>query len=468
MALTRFAAQQLYAPDRLLRALEGVYRVPIPDRGPVPLIRTAGTLAEVEATPLASWADETGLYVTAVRLRNRTHARGRPRSAHGAPWRVARRDLPPRAALPGGPRGGHDRRLSRLGPAIRGRTGCLCKTALMETRANPIPFILAGVLVLMAVLVGFKGCAGEDPSTTQGSMQRIPEAPPADADTPADTIRTLRAGVADMTNKFTAMSEENRRLLDQNEKLERKLTELQGQVEGREARELRADSALQGLSRRIEELSGGLRSLRDRGPSPPIRTAGLTGNPEALVWIEPVGLPMGLAAAQAGPKPDAAKKEEKQKPPPRPAYTIAENMALAGSTAFTALVGRIPIRGTVQDPFPFYVLVGAENLAANGLELPEVAGVIFRGTALGDWNLSCVRGRLLSATFVFRNGTIRTVRGNEQEPLGELADEFGCRVCRGSASPMRPPICPSASWSRRSVPPAMPPRAPRRPTRSPA
>lgn len=69
-----------------------------------------------------------------------------------------------------------------------------------------------------------------------------------------------------------------------------------------------------------------------------------------------------------------------------------------GSTAFTALVGRIPIRGTVQDPFPFYVLIGADNLAANGLELPEIAGVI---TALGDWNLSCVRGRLLSATFIF-------------------------------------------------------------------
>ena len=77
------------------------------------------------------------------------------------------------------------------------------------------------------------------------------------------------------------------------------------------------------------------------------------------------------------------------------------------------------------------MLVGAENLAANGLALPEVAGVIFRGTALGDWNLSCVRGRLLSATFVFRNGTIRTVRGNEQEPLGELADEFGVPCVSG-------------------------------------
>ncbi len=73
VALTRFAAQQLYAPERLLRALEGVYRVPLPDRGTVALIRTGAVLGEVEATPLASWADETGLYLTAVRLRNRSH-----------------------------------------------------------------------------------------------------------------------------------------------------------------------------------------------------------------------------------------------------------------------------------------------------------------------------------------------------------------------------------------------------------
>ncbi|MGH7416830.1 MAG: TIGR03749 family integrating conjugative element protein, partial [Candidatus Rokuibacteriota bacterium] len=73
VALTRFAAQQLYAPERLLRALDGMYRVPVPDRGLVALIRTGAVLGEVDATPLASWADETGLYVTAVRLRNRTH-----------------------------------------------------------------------------------------------------------------------------------------------------------------------------------------------------------------------------------------------------------------------------------------------------------------------------------------------------------------------------------------------------------
>jgi len=299
----------------------------------------------------------------------------------------------------------------------------------METRANPVPFILAGALVLMAVLVGLRSCTEAERESAQSAMKTVPEAPPADADTPADTIRTLRAGVGDMTNKFAAMSEENRRLLEQNKILEREVRELRTQDSVRAAADTRAQSALQGLSQRIEALSGGLRSLQAKPPS--LRGVGLTANPEALVWIEPVGLPAALAGPNAAKPGELRPAQEKQTPPLKPIYTIAENMALAGSTAFTALVGRIPIRGHIQDPFPFYVLVGPDNLAANGLELPDVAGVIFRGTALGDWNLSCVRGRLVSATFVFHNGTIRTVRGTEQEPLGELADAFGVPCVSG-------------------------------------
>jgi len=50
----------------------------------------------------------------------------------------------------------------------------------MEHRANPISFVLAGVLVLMAVLVGIRGCTGREPTTTEASMEKVPEAPPAD------------------------------------------------------------------------------------------------------------------------------------------------------------------------------------------------------------------------------------------------------------------------------------------------
>jgi integrating conjugative element protein (TIGR03749 family) len=80
VALTRFAAQQLYAPTRLLRELPDVHRIPVPDQAPVALMTgigvDPGTMrpvgADVEALPLMAWAGEAGLYVTAVRLRNRS------------------------------------------------------------------------------------------------------------------------------------------------------------------------------------------------------------------------------------------------------------------------------------------------------------------------------------------------------------------------------------------------------------
>ena len=64
--LTRFAAQQLYAPSRLVKYRPGIVRVPVA-RDAVDLVQ-GGT---VEATPLVAWRAN-GLYVTAVKLTNRT------------------------------------------------------------------------------------------------------------------------------------------------------------------------------------------------------------------------------------------------------------------------------------------------------------------------------------------------------------------------------------------------------------
>ena len=112
-----------------------------------------------------------------------------------------------------------------------------------------------------------------------------------------------------------------------------------------------------------------------------------------------------------------------------------------GSVAMTALIGRVPIDGTVNDPFPFKVLIGADNLTANGIELPEVAGAIVSGTASGDWTLSCVRGAIRSMTFVFHDGTIRTVSsassgspngGSTSQGLGWISDPHGIPCVSGA------------------------------------
>lgn len=69
VSLTRYAAQQMYAPKRLLRDPPGVHRAPLRVTRAVALVRGGA----IEATPLATWRGGE-LYVTAVKLRNVTNA----------------------------------------------------------------------------------------------------------------------------------------------------------------------------------------------------------------------------------------------------------------------------------------------------------------------------------------------------------------------------------------------------------
>ncbi len=67
-ALTRYAAQQLYAPTRLIPRQPGVVAVPV---NPEPVDLVVG--GKIEAVPVAAW--KAGLrYVTAVKLINRTQS----------------------------------------------------------------------------------------------------------------------------------------------------------------------------------------------------------------------------------------------------------------------------------------------------------------------------------------------------------------------------------------------------------
>ena len=65
--LTRFAAQQLYAPSRLVKDNATIIRVPV-SRDSINLLHGGA----VEAIPLVAWRAD-GLYITAVKLTNRTH-----------------------------------------------------------------------------------------------------------------------------------------------------------------------------------------------------------------------------------------------------------------------------------------------------------------------------------------------------------------------------------------------------------
>ena len=116
----------------------------------------------------------------------------------------------------------------------------------------------------------------------------------------------------------------------------------------------------------------------------------------------------------------------------KPVYTVPSNSTLMGSIAMTALIGRVPIDGTVNDPYPFKVLIGPDNLTANGIDIPDVAGAVVSGTASGDWTLSCVRGQIPLGPFVQRRHHPHHAGGRQPQPerrqrVGQAGEQHHAR-----------------------------------------
>lgn len=340
--------------------------------------------------------------------------------------------------------------------------------------SNRLLPLLAGAVVLMLAFVTLKSCTGESEDALV--LESVPQAPAPDADSPADTIKTLTANVAAMTTEVQALRKdndnlrrENRELLSTRHQIEENVAtrvkrELLSREKDKEARERIDAGVLSSLTARVDALS---QSLSQRAPTQgsgsdiPVGL-GLDGVGEgsvpgdSLIWIEPLeaideaasptggnsllqraGQSTGGALTSASEKTSDLSQEFNTV---RPVYTVPRNATLIGSTAMTALVGRVPVQGQVRDPMPFKVITGADNLAANGLTVPGVSGMVWSGTAIGDWTLSCVTGRLDSVTFVFDDGTIRTIsgddRGNQggggaEKPLGWISDAQGIPCITG-------------------------------------
>jgi len=120
-------------------------------------------------------------------------------------------------------------------------------------------------------------------------------------------------------------------------------------------------------------------------------------------------------------------------------YTIPANATSVKDRLMTALVGRIPIKGVVTDPYPFKIVISDDNLAANGLRIPHLLQMIVSGYCEGDLNLVSVRGWITSLTFIFEDGTISTTTSNDNDignftksnSLGYLSDKYGNPFIRG-------------------------------------
>ena len=115
-----------------------------------------------------------------------------------------------------------------------------------------------------------------------------------------------------------------------------------------------------------------------------------------------------------------------------PFYTIPENTLLLDVKSITGLIGRIPISGSVQDPYRFMVSLSANNLAAENVNIPDLAEARMMGIAEGDFNLNCVKGRIYSITFIFKDGRISTTDVGESGDLGDITDAWGNACVTGT------------------------------------
>ena len=172
--------------------------------------------------------------------------------------------------------------------------------------SNRLLPILAGVVVLMLGFVTIKSCSNI--SDNQVVMESVPQAPMPDADTPADTIKTLTANVAAMTAEVEALRQgntklhnENRQLLTNRAQIEKNVTtrvkrDLLSREHDQEVRQQKDSSVLSSLTARMDVLSQSLSIMKPTQGAGDIPVGlGYDGTPPVakLVWINPLAFLRG-------------------------------------------------------------------------------------------------------------------------------------------------------------------------------
>jgi integrating conjugative element protein (TIGR03752 family) len=363
---------------------------------------------------------------------------------------------------------------------------------------NKLPMILSIAAVGILTMVGLSQCGRSTP-TAQGPAATGAPVPtptlaerPSDADSTEATLKTMAARMAD-----------DKQTQEEQQRQAKAIRELQQQLEASnnsgqvtqltdEMNSLRAQN--QALMERIASLESNPAAARGVAPEPDLSAYGIpagavptaTGAPitvpvsvpaatPVMQWIRPLdqapadpnnpGVAPTLAAPLATVDSSTAVSGEidlgapsANEPAPltqingginklagiQPRFTVPVNATLLDAVSMTALIGRVPVNGTVPDSYRFKVLASANNLASSGFRLPpDIKQAVFSGSASGDWALSCVRGQIDSVTVTYEDGTVQSFGGEvataegdsstqrQRAPLGFISDDRGVPCVRG-------------------------------------
>ena len=333
--------------------------------------------------------------------------------------------------------------------------------------SNKLVWVIVAVLGI-GVVVAIINSNNEPPQQSQQTVKDKSDKPltkTEDGDTVSETIREVSA-------RYTAQVDENARLKKNQEELDRRLAQLEGKKDsGVPIAKVLDDPAfkaweseLGSMKKDFEVLS---KNMLNEGKKKAALQNGYEVNEEDLGWgdernpssnkkglVENAGslpgyvtirpmtrtqlvefdpalaesmlkekMAVGSHAENADTKKSGLtntlkKSGGKLAAEVTPHYTIPARSTLFKAVAMTALIGTVPLGGKVSDPFPAKIIVGADNLATNGLRIPGLNGIVFEGIARGNWNLSCVAVTLTGATYTFADGRIQHMRHDQQQHGG--------------------------------------------------
>jgi regulator of replication initiation timing len=243
----------------------------------------------------------------------------------------------------------------------------------------------------------------------------------ASQDSAAESLDTL-------TVQWTTTEQQVKSIVEHNTQLQQENKTLWQQLQNK------TDQSTNSLTTTIAQLQSQIQALTAHS------TTGHSETTEAPQPIERVPeLAELLQAHDAQHLTAAAGNIEKNQASLQPRYTIPANATAVQNRLMTALVGRIPVKGIVTDPYPFKIVFSDDTLAANGYRVPHLRQMIVSGYTEGDLNLMSVRGWVTSLTFVFRDGVISTTTSNDnnigrytkENALGYLSDATGNPFIRG-------------------------------------
>ncbi len=285
---------------------------------------------------------------------------------------------------------------------------------------RPLLALLAGVALLLLLSVAFL-------STSPPPVESdLPTPASRELDEAAEEVRAVASGMHRLDQKISDQAAEIRELGESFAQMRHRVEQLAQHQRRQEAvpaarpsRVPPGGAAREGGAFDMETLTQDLPS----GPADDFEAAPPT---RALAWVEPVGgsgvLHRGLEAVSADLAAGAGVD-------PVPRFYIPP--AILSGLSLTALVGRIPRGGAVQDPWPFVAVSRADNLTANAMRLPGLRGILWRGVVRGDAVLSCASASVRSLVYVFDDGTFHVAKAPEQEGFGYLADKFGNPCLQG-------------------------------------